>query len=212
MQLDVLATGSTGNCTAVTADGKFLIDCGKSSVWIVNKLNYILPDAILLTHEHGDHSRAVTNFLKRGVDIFATRGTADFFGIARHNLNIICAGNELNICGVNVTVIPASHDAAEPVNFILKDDFDRVLFVTDTGRIPDVDGTFTKIFIEANYSDELLRSANIDTLQRERISQAHLSIEQVELFLQNFPQADVHLLHVSKRHGDLEEFYHRIKL
>ena len=211
MRLDVLATGSTGNCTAVRADGLFLIDCGKQTTWICQQLKYELPDAILLTHEHSDHSRAVTNFLKRGVDIFTTQSTADALDLHRHNLNIIKAGDSFNVCGVNVEVLPSVHDAAEPVNFILSDVTDRVLYVTDTNKPPDVTGTFTKIFIEANYSVTRLLTSDINERQRHRILTSHLSFEQARRFLREHPCGEIHLLHTSKRHGDCDEFYRLIQ-
>lgn len=211
MRLEVLATGSTGNCTAVRGDGLFLIDCGKQATWLVQRLNYELPDAILLTHEHGDHSRAVTNFLKRGVDIYATQGTIHILGLRRHNLHVVKVGDTFKISGVEVEVLPSIHDAAEPVNFILSDEVDRVLYVTDTGRAPDVGGTFTKIFIEANHSDEMLRAANIDANQRLRISKTHLSIEQAREFLRAHPCGEIHLLHTSTRHGDINDFTRQIQ-
>ncbi|MBQ3451361.1 MAG: MBL fold metallo-hydrolase [Selenomonadaceae bacterium] len=206
MTIEILASGSSGNVAAVRSDGQLiLIDCGKAYRWTIERLNHELPDALLVTHEHGDHSHAVKDFLKRGVEVYMTRGTADFLGIERHNLNLIIAGNELTISGVKVEVIESIHDAAEPVNFILQDADDRVLFLTDTGALPDVSGDFTKIFIEANYSEEVLLNAKLDLRQKWRILENHLSLEQAEEFLAQYPRAEVSLIHRSTRHSEEEK-------
>lgn len=211
MTADVLASGSSGNCTALTAGDKLLlVDCGKPFKWTLAKLNWRLPDAILVTHEHGDHSKAAKNFLDRGVDVFLTSGTAEALGLSRHNLRIIVAGETFSAAGFKINVLPSIHDAAEPVNFIVSDDSDRVLYVTDTGAIPNVDGDFTKILIEANYSTLPLFVSDLNAAQKKRILNYHLSIEKTAKFLKRYPQAEVTLLHLSKRHGDAEEFTRRI--
>lgn len=204
MRAEILASSSKGNCTALfTQDALILVDCGKSPTWTLSKLGWRLPDAILLTHEHSDHAAAVANFLKRSVDVFMTQGTAQSLGLhARYNLRIITAGTQFETHGVKVLPIPSVHDAAEPVNFIVSDATDRLLYVTDTGTPPEVDGDFTKIFIEANFKTMRLLAADIDRQQKERILHNHLSIEQTEKFLQGYPRAEVHLLHISRRHGD----------
>lgn len=210
MTAEILASGSDGNCTAIySAEKLLLIDCGMPIRWTIEKLNGRLPDFIFVTHEHGDHAKSVEQFLKRGVDVYMTSGTRDALGIEHYNLFTIKVGDKIQL-GVTVEVIPSIHDAAEPVNFIISDDVDRLLFLTDTGAIPDVDGDFTKIFIEANYSEPVLLQSNIDARQKRRILQRHLSIEQAENFVRNYPNAEVKLLHLSKRHADRDNFYKRI--
>lgn len=208
MKINVLTSGSKGNVTAVEVGGEIvLLDCGKVTKWTLDKLNYRLPRAILVTHEHGDHAKAVGDWLKRGVDIYLTHGTAQALELKpRHNLHTITAGAPFRIRGLTVEAIPAIHDAAEPVNFILSDATDRTLYATDTGAIPALNGSFTKAIIEANFSEEILLASNVDEYQKLRILQNHLSIEQAITFLNNHHAIEVHLIHISARHGDGEEF------
>lgn len=213
MKIEVIASGSSGNVTSVRGEALLLIDCGKPYKWTMSQLNYELPDAILVTHEHGDHAKAVKQFLSRQVDIYATLGTITALKLEpQWNLHEIEVGVEFEACGIKILPIESEHDAAEPVNFILSDESDRVLFVTDTGAIPKVDGEFTKIFIEANYDTRRLMWSETAYHLQERILQNHLSIEVVEEFLKRYPAAEVTLIHVSKRHGDEEEFYKRIEV
>lgn len=199
MNIQILASGSSGNVALV--NNSFLIDCGKSINWTLTKLNYCLPDAILITHEHSDHARAARYFLDKAVDVFLTRGTANALGFEhRYNLHYIKAGQTLHIGDVNILPFNTIHDAAEPVGFILRDDSERVLFLTDTGKLPRFNGYFDKIFIETNFSTAALLASDTNFALKQRILANHLSIEKVQAFLAQQPQAHVQLLHQSKKH------------
>lgn len=213
MTVTVLTSGSAGNVTAVEVGGEvILLDCGKPAKWTLERLNWQLPRAVLITHEHGDHAKATTEWLKRGVDVYATQGTIDALELRRrHNLHAIAAGAPFRIQGVTVEAILAIHDAAEPVNFILRDDADRILYATDTGALPELDGGFTKILIEANFSEPVLLNANLEESQKQRVLENHLSAEQALAFARKFPAAEVHLIHISKRHGDATDFTERAR-
>ena len=208
MKTNVLTSGSSGNVTAVEVGGELiLLDCGKSVNWTLERLNYKLPRAILVTHEHSDHAKAVTSWLKRGVDVYTTQGTIDALELKRrHNLHKITVGKMFDIGDVRVAPITAIHDAAEPVNFILIGGADRVLYATDTGALPKIRGELTKILIEANYSEPVLLASDVDDYKKRRILENHLSAEQAIEFLRGHAAAEVHLIHISKRHGDGEEF------
>lgn len=187
----------------------FMIDCGKPYRWTIKRLNHNLPEAILITHEHNDHAHAAKNFLERGVEMYMTAGTAKALELERHNLHIIEEGVKFKLAGVTIKPIESEHDAWEPVNFILEDSHDRVLYVTDTGTTPDVRGDFTKIYIEANHSaPELWTSKMIWPLQK-RIFENHLAIEQTTAFVARYPRAEVTLIHVSAQNG--EKFFEQVR-
>ena len=199
MIIHILASGSSGNVALV--NHSFLIDCGKSFNWTLKKLNHKLPDAIIITHEHLDHARAVRHFLQRAVDIFLTKGTADALGLVnRYNLHTFKAGEHFNLGGVDILPFNTFHDAAEPVGFILRQFGERVLFLTDSGKIPNLKGSFDKIFIEANYSTNVLLNSDTNRALKQRILANHLSTEQVQSFLAQHSNAEVTLLHQSLIH------------
>lgn len=208
MRIKVLTSGSTGNVTAAfVGEEIILLDCGKAVSWTLERLDYKLPRAVLVTHEHGDHAKASADWLRRGVEVYMTAGTCAALELKRrHNLHKITCGVPFEIGGVRVEPIPAIHDALEPVNFILSGDGDRILYATDTGALPTLIGEFTKILIEANFSEPVLLASDIDDYQKRRILENHLSAEQAITFLREYPTAEVHLIHISKRHGDGEEF------
>lgn len=214
MKIDILASGSGGNCAAVYSGKKIvLIDCGLSAKKILELLGGKLPNAILITHEHSDHAKAAEQFLRRGVDIFATNGTIEALDLPpRHNLHVIKAGIPFDIGVLLIKPIKSVHDADEPVNFHLTDTVDSVVFITDTGQVPNVHGVCSQIFIEANYSEADLDKSDIDPYQKRRIEQNHLSIEQVEAWLRSYPYAfNVNLIHLSSRHSNSDEFIRRVR-
>ena len=208
--MKVLASGSKANCyTFCDGTATILIECGLPYLKTLELLNWKLPDAILITHEHGDHARAARNFLERGVDVYMTAGTADALKLKRHNLHIIKPNEPIDICGRKVLPIPVVHDANEPVNFTIDDE---ILFVTDAGEVPNVSGNFRQVLIEANYETLTLLGADISTAQKERVRENHLSIKQAKNFLQTLAEPEeIWLIHLSKRHASGEEFIREVK-
>ena len=82
MKIKVFSSGSDGNSTVVIANNKnILIDLGITRKQIVENLETVGLgicdlDAILITHEHTDHIKALPTMLKEiGVPIFISRGT-----------------------------------------------------------------------------------------------------------------------------------------
>lgn len=213
MKIEILATGSTGNCYAVYENdgiflgGVILLDCGISYSKIVDGIGYKFPSGVLVTHEHGDHALAAKKFLEMEIEVFMTAGTARALNLERHNLNLIKVGDKFEVGGFTVTVLPSNHDANEPVNFIVEDANDRLLYVTDTSEVPPVTGKFTKMLLEANHRRrDVMLNTNIPDSQKFRILNSHLSVESAVDFLKANPADEVWLIHVSKRHGNAEVF------
>lgn len=210
MNVQILASGSKSNCYAF-CDGTatILLECGLPIQKTLERLNWKLPDAILITHEHCDHAYAAKSFLERSVEMYMTAGTADALKLKRHNLRVIKPHETFTVCNHAITAIPVKHDAAEPVNFIIDDE---ILFVTDAGEVPDINGKFRQVLIEANYEPLSLLGADISTAQKERVRENHLSINQTVNFLKTLDEpAEVRLIHLSKRHGDGAEFVEEVK-
>ncbi len=84
MEIKTLASGSTGNAYLV-GDGTttLLLECGISMRELMRRSRFTLSrvDACLITHEHGDHARAVHDVMARGIPVYCSEGTAGFLGI-----------------------------------------------------------------------------------------------------------------------------------
>ena len=90
MRVEVLGTGSAGNCYKVKiGKATLLLECGLPFKVIQRKLDFKLSDidACLVTHEHMDHAKAVKDLMKAGVDCYMTKGTSEALGVSGHRLN-----------------------------------------------------------------------------------------------------------------------------
>ena len=188
-----------------------MLDCGLPFKKLEKLLEFKLPDAVLVTHEHKDHAKAVKDFIKHGVDVYMTKGTADALQLEEnHRLNLIVDGESWLIGEVMAYAFRVVHDAKDPVNFLINDGEDEVVYYTDLGRIPHKKFVIpTKILIETNFSEDELKKTSLDEKQKKRIFENHLSVGKALKILsqsQFSELKEVYLIHVSKRHGDAEKF------
>ena len=216
------ASGSTGNCYRIT-DGRtpLLLECGISINEILRKTNAMggvsSLAGCLVSHGHKDHSKAVKDLMKFGVDIYLSQGTADEIsglGPWRHRINIIKAKQQFRIGTWTILPFETQHDAQEPLGFLLANrDGDKLLYVTDTCYVKYRFQGLTHILIEANYSlDILKRNVEAGAVPKElksRILKSHFSLENVKKFLLANDLSKVEaifLLHLSDGNSDAERF------
>lgn len=214
IDIKVIASGSSGNCTALNC-GKvtILLDAGIGFDRIQRALNFRNPTAALITHEHGDHAKpsTIAELLKRGVDVYMTKGTAEALKLDNsHRLHLIESGTRYELDEFKFYATPTIHDAAEPVMYSIGNAKFNVRYIVDSGKIPLKFALTDYLLIETNYLSSNLQDASIDQTQKDRISKNHLSVEKVlewlkrNIFLERLKE--VHLIHISKRHGDGEIF------
>lgn len=92
MKLKVLASGSSGNCYLLQLKNETLIlECGIRYKQILEGLNFDLEKVVgcLVTHEHKDHSKAITDLNKSGIDVYASKGTFESLGIEHHRAKVL---------------------------------------------------------------------------------------------------------------------------
>ena len=162
-----LISGSSGNSTLIS-DGSSVIlaDCGMSGKKLeeaLSKLDMSASDidAILLTHEHVDHTRGVGVISRKyDIPIYATNGTctnAQFGKIDEKNINLIKAGNDFEIGKIGICPFGISHDAAEPIGFTFFHSGKKMALATDSGEVTD------EIEKSILGSDEIILESNHDT-------------------------------------------------
>lgn len=161
-----------------------------------------------------DHSKAVKEIMRAGIDCYISAGTAEALGISGHRLNIIKAKQQFRIGTWTILPFETQHDAAEPLGFLLANqDGERLLYATDTYFIRYRFRGLTHIAVECNYSLDILR-ANVEAglvepALKNRILKSHFSLENVKKFLQANDLSKVQeiwLLHMSDRNSDAERF------
>ena len=188
----VLGSGSKGNVTYV-GDGLqgALIDCGLSARQIGLRLEAVglgdAPiDAVLLTHEHGDHVRGARVLdnnlfrrLGRRVPFYSTAGTARWMRTASRpsRLEPVQAGRPVALGPWRAEPCSVSHDTADPVAWTLDLDGFRVGVYTDLGRptrlVEHQLASVDIAVLEFNHDVEMLLEGPYPWPLKQRIRSAH---------------------------------------
>ena len=186
----MLASGSAGNATVIESGGScVLVDCGISFRQLSSRMRKVglAPaqiQAVVLTHEHDDHVKGLEAFLRRHrVPVLATAGTVGALGVPPREVERITAWREVPLGNVAVVPVPTSHDAREPVGFVIDAAGRRIGVVTDTGILTDalLEGLrgCQILLLECNHDPDLLRYGPYPWPLKQRIASrtGHLSNE-----------------------------------
>lgn len=197
MEMFSIASGSSGNCICVGSNNvHVMIDAGISGKRIeegMNQMNLTTRDmaGVLITHEHSDHIGGLGVIARRyGIPIYTTQGTADAIMMSSSVgkidpglFHIIRPDEEFTIGDLTVRPIHISHDAADPVAYILKDGKKKMGVITDLGyyddyiieNISDLDA----MLIEANHDVHMLQVGPYPYPLKQRIlgDRGHLANE-----------------------------------
>jgi phosphoribosyl 1,2-cyclic phosphodiesterase len=186
IRLTVLGSGSGGNATLVEGGGaRVLIDAGFSCKSLVERLRLVQVepeaiDALLITHEHGDHVAGAaifaTSFAK---PIYCTAGTARAaeFEADGATVRAIDPGRPFEVAALKVSPFAVPHDAAEAVGFVLETGLARAGYVTDLGHGPGVVREALRdcdlLVVESNYDHHMLRYGPYPERVKERVLGRH---------------------------------------
>jgi phosphoribosyl 1,2-cyclic phosphodiesterase len=187
MRVSVLASGSAGNALIVDAAGAcILIDCGLSLRTLQQRMRAVgidpgRVDAVLVSHEHGDHVRGLEMVIRRlRLPVLATPGTAAALG-GRGIDAALSPGRPLRIGSLTVLPVETCHDASEPVGFVVDDGYASIGVVTDTGVVMpallDRLAGCRALLLECNHDPDMLRLGPYPWPLKQRISSrsGHLS-------------------------------------
>ena len=222
MDIKVLASGSRGNCYLVS-DGvtPLLLECGIPIKKIREGLGFKLSEvaAVLLSHEHGDHSKAIRDVLRMGGDIYSSPGTFEALGLSGHRLRPVKDKQSFEIGSWIIRAFETQHDAAEPLGYLLhsRATNERLLFSTDTYYVRYRFPGLTHIMIECNYAMDILpenvNKGLVPAVLKNRLLTSHFSLANVKEFLKANDLSkvqEIHLLHLSDGNSDAERFKREI--
>jgi phosphoribosyl 1,2-cyclic phosphodiesterase len=219
MRIASLGSGSKGNATLVQhANTTLLVDNGFSLKKFTQRLERfdIDPgsiDALLLTHEHGDHSSGAERLCARhAIPLWTAVGTARAALSPHFEYNRLTAGETITIGEVEVLPVTVPHDASEPLQFIFHqiDNGKRLGILTDTGHItPHIVDAFSRLnglLLEFNYDVEMLDRGPYPEGLKRRVggSLGHLSNEQSVDLLRRIDTTSLNCLiaaHISEKNN-----------
>ena len=194
LKICILASSSAGNSLFLgTERTRILIDAGISRRELAKRLAAIGEDAaqldaVLLTHEHCDHTCGLSTLVKLSggrLPVYLTRSTAPCleWGEVRPVLETFQAGCGFTIGDFDVASFTIPHDAADPVGYTLRAQGVKVALATDLGYLPDslrVHFRDTDVLVlESNHDLEMLRVGPYPWSVKQRVMsrRGHLSNE-----------------------------------
>ncbi len=170
-----------------------LVDAGLSRREIAKRLSAIGEDicrldAILVTHEHSDHTSGLAALVKaedRKLPIYLTHGTSRYldWGECVPQLETFQAGCGFTVGDFDIASFTIPHDAADPVGYTLSTEGIKIGIATDLGYIPDSLRFHLRntdlLLLEANHDLEMLRVGPYPWSVKQRVMsrRGHLSNE-----------------------------------
>ena len=216
MEIKVIASGSSGNAYTIS-DGAttLLLDAGipLREIQVGTGFQVRQLAGAFVTHEHKDHSKAMKDLARLGVDVYASKGTIEACGLSGHRFRPVSAHQQLDVGTFRILPFDVEHDAAEPLGFLFTSlaTGEKLLYFTDTYFLRYRFQGLTHIMAECNYTEEGVRESvaegriPIDLVPR--LVRSHMSLENLLDMLKANDMSTVrqiYLLHLSDNNSEAE--------
>lgn len=189
---------------------------------IKKALNFNLSKvaAMLLSHEHNDHSKSTKELMNNGIDVYMSEPTASALSLSGHRLNTIEPLKQFEVGNFKILPFEVQHDATLPLGYLIEEKSSgyRLLFATDTYYLKYKFKNLNGIAIECNYIKETLdqniADGYINEASKPRLLQSHFSLENVKSFLKANVLKDcqeIVLLHLSNRNANANQMIKEIE-
>ena len=202
----VVGSGSKGNATLLFNEETLIqIDMGLPMRRITAALESIKKNksdlqGILITHEHTDHIKNLSMY-KGKVPIYASKGTIDYFD------HEVVPFDSFEIGTLSVIPFMTSHDAANPVGYVVISGKTKLVYLTDSGYVPEESLDYLKdadyYIMESNHDLKMLMKSNRPAVLKRRIKgdEGHLSNVDSAIYLSELvgPKTkEIYLAHLSE--------------
>jgi phosphoribosyl 1,2-cyclic phosphodiesterase len=189
MKVTVLGSGSRGNAILVDAgETRLLVDAGFSGKDLARRMAAIEVDpasvtALLITHDHGDHTRGMGIFARRfGTPLHVTAATRTACAPLLGGDEIVVeydSARPIHLGPLRIDPFLTLHDAVDPVAITVTDtrSGSKLGIATDLGR-PTISVRAALcachlLILEANHDDERLWSGPYPWSVKQRIASSH---------------------------------------
>lgn len=210
MKVDILESGSSGNCIALSYDhSTILVDVGVAKTKIEKRLLEvgITPNniqAIFITHAHGDHIKGLPLANKYKIPVYA--GEDEWRSIKGVDEELIHNINEGYKQSFKVIPFNVHHDARDPKGYAVYQGNSKTSICLDTGKADEdmlaamKDSTI--YIIESNHEPKMVEASNYPNSVKARVLShiGHLSNEQTAESLSKLIQGkgeQIYLTHLS---------------
>ena len=182
MKFSIVGSGSKGNaCLIYNKDTLIQIDMGlplKSLKKELDHLGKTVNDiqALFITHEHTDHIAGIPLYHDR-VDLYAGEGTYA-------SANPVEPFIPLEVGSMVVVPFPTSHDATNPMGYLIEEEGCRLGYVTDTGYLSDEALALIKdcdyYYFESNHDLKMLMDSARPAVLKKRIHSKHGHLSNID--------------------------------
>lgn len=202
MRICMLGSGSSGNSTLIVAgETRVLIDCGLSARETLRRIQAAGEDptqidAIVVTHEHGDHARGLAMLSKTlKVPVYISSATLEACNLGDKSKTVrrgaaITSSQDFEIGAFRFSPFTVPHDAADPMAFTIEAGGIKMGIAVDLGYINGLAADCLRgcdlLIIEANYEIEMLRACTFypwSLKQRIMGRHGHTSNDEMARFL-----------------------------
>ena len=186
MRVCLLASGSKGNSLFIEAGNtRFLIDAGLSAREILHRLASIGIDgseinAILISHEHTDHTRGAGTLARRlGIPVFVSYAahSQSRETFKRNEVINFESGCSFTFRDVLIDPFPITHDSSDPVGFTIETTQGRIGVATDLGIATRLVREKLKgsrvLVLESNHDEDMLFNGPYPWHLKQRIKSRH---------------------------------------
>jgi phosphoribosyl 1,2-cyclic phosphodiesterase len=204
MRICILGSGSSGNVTLVVAgETRVLIDCGLSARETVRRIRAVGEDplrldAVVITHEHGDHARGFPALSKMlNVPVYISTAALTACGLGEKIKDVrrgeaISSSQDFEIGAFRFRPFSIPHDAKDPMAFTVEANGNKMGIAVDLGYINALAAERFRgsdvLIIEANHEIEMLRACSFypwALKQRILSRQGHTSNDEMARFLRD---------------------------
>lgn len=216
MNIKIIASGSSGNAYIIS-DGKtsLLLDAGIPYRDIQIGCSFKTSDirGCLISHSHKDHSKCAKELIKRGIDVYTSRGTIEACELTGYRVHTVADRRSFKIGTLTVIPFDVQHDVPEPLGFLVASEAtqEKVLYFTDTYYLKYRFEGITHILGECNYDsvslNEAVRDGRTSPELAARIIKSHMSLEHFLEFLKANDLSKVkqiYLIHLSDNNSNSE--------
>lgn len=206
-------SGSKANLYTVesSAGGRLMIECGVRWKDIQRALDYNLRgiEGCLVSHSHADHSTAVRDVARAGIDVYMSHGTFEALGLEGvRRIGVVPENTLIRLKSFDVLTFGVNHDCDGAFGFVIREKAtgDFMLFATDTSHLTQrFMYAFSIVALECSYDLKTLQArvdaGDINESLAKRLLTSHFEKDNLINYLADSVDlsrcTEIHLLHLS---------------
>lgn len=174
-KITIVGSGSNGNSYILEASGhKLIIELGCKWSETLKALNHDISnvDGCIVSHRHLDHAKYIPDALRLQLPVYSCQDVAEHYTGVR----VLETTNKYRIGNFFVQPISVYHNVENYAYMIDNDEIGRLLFITDCVRFPYKINKCNHLFVEANYSNEIVIDHLCDNQEIRNQNEYHMEI------------------------------------